>query len=294
MPPVGFLLPAVIHTGLLRLKSLVSACRVATINTPLTDALSNSGDSLNMQSSDRPLRLNAIVNQPDTRAGKVFDLTVQGLVIVSLISFSVATLPDLSNNTLELLRWIEVTVVVLFTAEYLLRLKAAEQPLAYALSFFGVVDLLAILPFYLTTGIDLRAVKVLRALRIISLLKLRRYNAAMSRFARAFALAKEAFTLFVIATMMILFLAAVGIYYFERDAQPEAFASVFHSLWWAVTTLTTVGYGDVYPITVGGRFFTFIVVMVGLGVIAVPASVLASALTRAREEEARPQRERME
>ena len=116
----------------------------------------------------------------------------------------------------------------------------------------------------------------------------------MNRFARSFALAKEEFTLFVIATMMILFLAAVGISYFERDAQPEAFASVFHSLWWAITTLTTVGYGDVYPITVGGRFFTFIVVMVGLGVIAVPASVLASALTRAREEEARAQRERME
>ena len=116
----------------------------------------------------------------------------------------------------------------------------------------------------------------------------------MSRFARAFALAKEEFALFVIATMMILFLAAVGIYYFERDAQPEAFASVFHSLWWAVTTLTTVGYGDVYPITVGGRFFAYIVVMVGLGVIAVPASVLASALTRAREEEVRTRCERSE
>ena len=247
-----------------------------------------------MQSSDRTLRLNGIVNQTDTRAGKAFDLAVQGLIIVSVISFSIATLPNLSNDTLALLRWIEVTVVVLFTAESLLRLKAADQPLVCALSFFGVVDLLAILPFYLTTGVDLCAVKVLRALRIISLLKLTRYNAAMRRFARAFALAKEEFALFVIATMMILFLAAVGIYYFERDAQPEAFASVFHSLWWAVTTLTTVGYGDVYPITVGGRFFTYIVVMVGLGVIAVPASVLASALTRAREEEARPQRERME
>ena len=228
-----------------------------------------------MQSDNHASRLNAIVNKTDTRAGKVFDLTVQGLVIVSLISFSVATLPDLSNNTLELLRWIEITVVVLFTAEYLLRLKTADHALAYALSFFGVVDLLAILPFYLTTGIDLRAVKMLRALRIISLLKITRYNAAMNRFARSFALAKEEFTLFVIATMMILFLAAVGIYYFERDAQPEAFASVFHSLLWAVATLTTVGYGDVYPITVGGRFFTFIVVMVGLGVIAVPANVLA-------------------
>ena len=114
-----------------------------------------------MQSSDRP-PLNGIVNQTDTRAGKAFDLAVQGLIIVSVISFSSATFPNLSNDTLALLRWIEVTVVVLFTAEYLLRLKAADQPLAYALSFFGVVDLLAILPFYLTTGVDLRAVKVLR------------------------------------------------------------------------------------------------------------------------------------
>ena len=87
MPPVGSLLPAVIHTGLLRLKSLVSAYRVATINTPLTHALSNSGNSLTMQNSDRPLRLNGIVNQTDTRAGKAFDLAVQGLIIVSVISF---------------------------------------------------------------------------------------------------------------------------------------------------------------------------------------------------------------
>ena len=106
-----------------------------------------------MQSNNHASRLNGIVNKTDTRAGKAFDLTVQGLFIVSLISFSVATLPDLSNNTLELLRWIEVTVVVLFTAEYLLRLKAADHALAYALSFFGVVDLLAILLFTQQPGL---------------------------------------------------------------------------------------------------------------------------------------------
>ncbi len=75
----------------------------------------------------------------------------------------------------------------------------------------------------------------------------------------------------------------MGIYYFEHQAQPEEFASIFHSLWWAVATLTTVGYGDVYPITTGGRIFTFVVLLIGLGIVAVPAGLLASALAKARE-----------
>jgi voltage-gated potassium channel len=84
-------------------------------------------------------------------------------------------------------------------------------------------------------------------------------------------------------TLLLLYLSAVGIYYFEHDAQPDLYSSVFHSLWWAVATLTTVGYGDVYPITVGGRIFTFLVLLVGLGVVSVPAGLVASALSKARE-----------
>ena len=84
---------------------------------------------------------------------------------------------------------------------------------------------------------------------------------------------------------MNLSLASVGIYYFEHDAQPDVFTSVFHSLWWAVTTLTTVGYGDSYPITLGGKIFTFIILMIGLGFVAVPTGLFASALSAARNEE---------
>ena len=85
--------------------------------------------------------------------------------------------------------------------------------------------------------------------------------------------------------VMLIYLSAVGIYYFEHDAQPDLFASVFHSLWWAVVTLTTVGYGDAFPVTLGGRIFTFAVLMAGLGIVAVPTGLLASALARVREEE---------
>jgi len=95
-------------------------------------------------------------------------------------------------------------------------------------------------------------------------------------------IAREEIVLFGVAAALLLFLAAVGIYYFENEVQPEAFASVFHSLWWAICTLTTVGYGDVYPITTGGKVFTFFVLATGLGIISVPAGLVASALSRAR------------
>ena len=115
-----------------------------------------------------------------------------------------------------------------------------------------------------------------------------RYNKAILRLGRAFQIAKEEFVLFGIVTIMLLYLSAVGIYYFENNAQPEVFKSIFHSLWWAVATLTTVGYGDVYPITIGGKIFTFIILMIGLGIVAVPAGLFASALSKARLEETKP------
>ena len=107
----------------------------------------------------------------------------------------------------------------------------------------------------------------------------------MNRFGKAIALAKEEAILFLLATIVLLYLSAVGIYYFEHQVQPEQFKSIPHSLWWAVATLTTVGYGDVYPITVGGKVFTFIILMIGLGIIAVPAGLVASALSKVREDE---------
>jgi voltage-gated potassium channel len=88
---------------------------------------------------------------------------------------------------------------------------------------------------------------------------------------------------FGMGALFVFYLAAVGIYFFERDAQPETFASVFHSFWWALATLTTVGYGDVYPVTVGGKIFTFFTLMIGLGVFAVPTGLITMAIVSTRE-----------
>lgn len=226
-----------------------------------------------------------MVEETETTAGRVFDLAVQVVILVSLISFSLETLPDLSPAELAALRWVDLVTISLFIAEYLLRLAVAERKTRFVFSFYGLIDLAAILPFLLSARLDLRCLRALRFLRFFRVLKIARYSRAVRRFQVAFRRVREELVLFFFSTCLLLYIAAVGIHYFEHDAQPEVFQSVPHSLWWAVATLTTVGYGDIYPVITGGRFFTFVVLMIGLGIVAVPSGLLATALTEARYQE---------
>lgn len=230
-------------------------------------------------------KIKRIVEETDTTPGKIFDIFIQSLIVLSLISFSIETLPDLSENIKRLLKITEAIVVVIFTMEYLLRLFIADKKLKFVFSFYGLIDLFAILPFYITKGIDLRSIRIFRLFRLVRAFKIFRYSTAIQRFKIAFLEVKEELTLFLVATGFLLFITSVGIYYFENSAQPEQFKSVFHCLWWAIVTLTTVGYGDVYPVTVGGKIFTSFIVIIGLGIIAVPTGLVASALTKTLSDE---------
>lgn len=229
--------------------------------------------------------LSKILNETDTLPGKIVTFTIQALIVFSLISFSLSTLPNLSENTVALLRAGEILTIAIFTIEYLLRILATEKKLKFIFSFFGLVDLAAILPFYIAIGFDIRSIRIFRLLRLVRILKLLKYSKAITRFQRALIISKEELILFGLVASIMLFLSAVGIYHFENPAQPELFKSVFHCLWWAVTTLTTVGYGDMSPITTGGKIFTFVVLTIGLGVVAVPTGLVAAALTEARNED---------
>lgn len=212
--------------------------------------------------------------------------TIAVLIIFSTICFSLETLPNQGRATQQFLYYSEVVVVMVFTLEYLYRIYIAEQRLKFIFSFFGLIDLFAILPFYLATTVDLRTLRLLRLLRLARLLKLFRYHQAIGRFSRALLMAKEELIIFAVATLVFLYLAAVGIYYFEHPVQPDVYRSILDALWWAVTSITTVGYGDMYPVTVGGRIFTFFVLMLGLGLVAVPAGIMASALSSVRKDDA--------
>lgn len=232
------------------------------------------------------MNLKTIIEETNTTAGRIFDLFIQALIIASIITFSIETLPDLEDKTKDILFSVETFIVVIFTIEYVLRIYIADKKSDYIFSFYGIVDFIAIVPFYISLGIvDLRTLRILRMLRLFRLFKLVRYNKAMHRFSKAFYIVKEEIVLFGVVTLMLLYISAVGIYYFEHESQPEQFKSIFHSFWWAVTTLTTVGYGDIYPITIGGRLFTFFMLMIGLGIVAVPACLLSAALTQVKIEE---------
>jgi voltage-gated potassium channel len=215
----------------------------------------------------------------------VFAWCITGLIIYSVFSFSIETLPDLNHSTKTFLRYSEILIVAIFTLEYFTRLILAEDRLKFAFSFYGLIDLAAILPFYLAFAVDLRTLRLIRVLRLLRILKLARYNSATQRFGKALYMAKEELVIFTLSSFIALYLAAVGIYHFEHAEQPEVFRSIFDCLWWAVATLTTVGYGDIYPITTGGRFFTFIVLMLGLGMVAVPTGIISSALSAVRRQQ---------
>ena len=227
-------------------------------------------------------KLRKIIEDNTSVKGRIFDHFIQILILISLISFALETLPNLSPTTIAILRSIEVFSVITFSIEYILRIYVSSNPLKYICSFYGIIDFLAIFPFYLRLTVDLRMLRAFRVFSVFRALKLIRYNRALRRFSIAIQIIKEELILFFITTSILIFISASGIYFFENEAQPELFKSIFHSIWWAIATLTTVGYGDVFPITVGGKIFTFFVLIIGVGVVTVPAGLIASALSKAR------------
>ena len=228
-------------------------------------------------------KLYIIVEDHESPQGKIFDYFIQILILLSLIAFAVDTLPSNSPFLEDFLNHFELFCVVIFSIEYVLRVYVAKNPFDYIFSFYGIIDFLAIIPFYLRGVVDLRFVRAFRIFRIFRVLKLIRYNKALDRFGTAANIVREEIILFLVVTVILIFLSSAGIYYFEHQAQPEVFQSVFHSAWWSIVTLTTVGYGDVYPITIGGKMFTFFVLMIGVGLVTVPAGLVATALSKARE-----------
>jgi len=227
-------------------------------------------------------KIRGVVEDNTTKRGKIFDNIIQFLILLSLIAFSIETLPNNSPELIKFLYEFEIFCISVFSIEYLLRIFISNKPFGYIFSFYGIIDFLAVIPYYLSS-IDLRFLRAFRIFRIFRAFKLIKYNKALNRFQIAYRIIKEELMLFMVVIIILLFIVSAGIYFFENEAQPEVFKSIFHSAWWSIVTLTTVGYGDVYPITVGGKIFTFFVLIIGVGVVTVPAGLVATSLSKARE-----------
>lgn len=234
-------------------------------------------------------RVQGILDGHDPRIGRTVAFVLQALILFSLLSLALESIPDLADWASRTLDAIELATVAIFTIEYVLRVIAAQRPLRYVFSFLGLIDLLAVLPFYLSLGGEYRALRAVRLVRLFWLFKIVRYSSALDTLGAAFRLVRAELIAFVIVAVLLIYACGIGIYFFEHEAQPDKFRSVFDGMWWAVVTLTTVGYGDLVPITAGGRLFTGAILFIGVGIIAVPTGLVSSALTTLRTQRARDQ-----
>ena len=223
--------------------------------------------------------LKNIIESQESRAGYIFDIFIQVLIVLSLVSFSFETVQGLRESTIIFLKTFELISIINFNTEYILRIYVSDKKLSYIFSFYGFIDLIAILPFYLAGTIDLRSLRVVRLLRILRLFKLFRFNDSLILLHKAFVIVKREMIIFSFIAMILLYISSVGIYFFENPVQPNEFSSIFACMWWAVSTMTTVGYGDIVPVTVGGKIFTSFISFIGIGVVSIPTALLASSLT---------------
>ena len=208
----------------------------------------------------------------------------QIVIIISLALTTAETLPSLKAHQ-HFFDISETFTASLFLIEYLLRIKSAKNKTKFIFGAEGIMDLIAFLPSLLMfTNIDLRSIRVIRIFRIARIFKFARYSKSLDRLTSAFKDIKMELIVFSTISLAIIYISSVGIYYFENSAQPEHFKSIPHCFWWSIVTLTTVGYGDAYPVTLGGKIFTSILLILGLGIISIPSALLASALSKKRNE----------
>ena len=211
------------------------------------------------------------LRDPEGRAHKTLELASTSLILIALGTAPLEATPTMSGPWRQAITWLELSILAIFTAEYLLRLWIAERPWKYAFSLYGLIDLAAILPFYLAWGSETTALRAIRLLRLIRLWKHRGYTRAWIRLASALRESREEATIFLVASALTVYIAAIGIHQFEADAQPEHFGTLGQSLWWAIGLLVDVDYGEIWPVTFGGKAFTAIIALVGIAIIAVPA-----------------------
>ena len=219
------------------------------------------------------------------RASRVFDVFIISLISLNVLAVVLGTVEVIRQSTGTFLFWFEVVSVAIFTLEYLLRIWSCTVLASFAAPLTGrlrygirpilLIDLLAILPAYLTMlPIDLRFIRVLRLLRIFRVLRLQRYSVALQTLTRVLLSKKEELILTLTALLVLLLIASSLMYYAEHEAQPDAFSSIPATMWWGVAALTTVGYGDVYPVTPLGRVLASVIAILGIGMFALPAGIL--------------------
>lgn len=219
---------------------------------------------------------------------RIFDVFIMTLIIVNVVFVLAETFENLPLILRQISGPLEVISVIIFTIEYFLRIWTADiqypglgpvkSRVKYIFSFMAIVDLLAILPFYLPYMFktDLRVLRMIRLFRLVRILKINRYTTALSTVASVIKRKSHQLISSLIVVFSLMIIASILMYGLEHDAQPELFQNAFSGLWWAIATLTTVGYGDIYPITGLGKLLSAIIALLGIGLVAVPTGIISA------------------
>ena len=229
----------------------------------------------------------------DDRLSAVVDIALIVVIVANMAAVVLESFDGLYDRFTTWFTILELVSVALFTVELVLRLwtcdflRPRSSPLGAAARFLvspiGIIDLLAILPFYLPflIPVDLRVVRVLRLVRFLRLLKLTRYTRSVMTMGAVVRERRHELLVAVFLTALLLMVASTLMYYLESQVQPEAFPNILSSMWWAVATLTTIGYGDVFPVTSWGRLLSGIIAILGIGLVALPTAIISSGFVEA-------------
>lgn len=245
--------------------------------------------SVKLQKRGLQQRVYEVIRDDDqnTLLGNIFDGVIFGLIVLNLIAVVLGTF-TLKPTITRILSVFELCSVIIFTVEYLLRVWTSPciYPLnssfvargKYMFSFMALVDLLAVLPFYVPflIPLDLRILRVLRMIRLLRLLKVNRYTDALQSIASVFRKKARHLISSIIVVSVTMLVVAVLMFHIENASQPDVFRNVFDALWWAVATFTTVGYGDIYPITGAGKLLSAVIAILGIVLVAVPTGIISA------------------
>ncbi|MBS0011728.1 MAG: ion transporter [Bacteroidales bacterium] len=226
-------------------------------------------------------RLYQVIFEADTREGKTFDVLLITAILISIVAVILDSVPHISATMHHIFVSIEWIITILFTIEYILRIIIVKKPLKYIFSFYGIIDLLAILPTYLGLIIAGRSsilvVRALRLLRVFRVFKLSRYTTAGNIITRSLAVSRAKIGVFLVAVTTIIIIIGTMMYLIEG---PEnGYTSIPQGIYWTIVTITTVGYGDLAPLTGLGQFIASLTMLTGYAIIAVPTGIVSAEMS---------------
>ncbi|MBT4916172.1 MAG: ion transporter [Formosa sp.] len=228
-------------------------------------------------------KLHEIIYEADTPAGKLFDIILLIVILLSVVLVMLESIGSIESkyaNILDILEWV---ITILFSVEYIARIISVKSPKSYVFSFYGIIDFLSIIPKYISLFIlgtnSLLALRALRLLRVFRILKLTRFIGESANFGKALKRSRAKIAVFI--TFVIVLCIILGtIMYLVENEHDSGFTSIPRSVYWAIVTLTTVGYGDIAPITSLGQFIASMIMILGYGIIAIPTGIVTSEMTR--------------